>query len=98
MSVDVGDAQRCTVTFKIGNTASDPTAVTAMLHQPSGIETSDVYTVTGSTSIVRDSTGVYHLDVTWSTPGTWAMRWKAQGAVIAAVETTVDVRTSFLVP
>lgn len=94
MSVDVGDAQRCTCSFAIGNTLSDPTTVTAMLRSPNGIETSQVYGQTSS-SIVRDGTGVYHLDVTWTTRGTWAMRWKGEGAVIAAVETTVDARTSF---
>lgn len=97
MSVDVGDAQRSTVTFVTSGTASDPTTVTAMLRSPSGTETSQVYGTTGS-NVVRDGTGVYHLDVTWSTPGTWAMRWKGTGAVIAAVETTVDAKTSFTSP
>jgi len=94
MSVDVGDAQRCTVTFVSNNTASDPTTVTAMLRRPNGYETSDVYGTTTSV-VVKDGTGVYHLDVVYDQPGTWAVRWKGIGAVVAAVETTVDVRSSF---
>lgn len=97
MSVDVGDAQRSTVTFVIGNTVSDPTVITAMVHAPDNTETSDIYGTTSS-NVVRDGTGVYHIDLTWDQPGTWVMRWKGSGAVIAAVETTIDARTSFLVP
>ncbi len=94
MSVDVGDAQRCTCSFAVGNTASDPTIVTAMLRTPLGVETSQIYGATSST-VVRDGTGVYHLDVTYSLEGPWVVRWKGVGTVIAAVETTVNAVTAF---
>src|SRR6185369_10254254 len=93
--VIVGAAKRATVTFMVGNTVSDPTVVTAMLRDPLGAETSQVYGQTSS-SIVRDGTGVYHLDQTYGIEGPSVVRFKGEGAVVvAAVEGVVNATSSF---
>ncbi len=55
-------------------TLTDPTIITLKTEDPSGIE--DTYT-----DAVKDSTGLYHRDITVSKAGIWHWRWIAEGAV-----------------
>lgn len=69
---DVGDTVRLTATFRDpdGN-LMDPASVTLQIRKPSG----EVVSV----PVVRDSTGVYHGDVTVDESGLWTYRWYAPG-------------------
>lgn len=70
-----------TLTFPLG-TPKDPTTITYRVRDPLGVETSFVYPAT----IVKLSTGVYYLIVTFTVNGTWTIRAEGAGAVIAAYE------------
>ena len=63
---------------------------------PSGITSSDVLAVyqPKGAALVKDSTGVYHLDVSASAVGQWYYRWEGTGAVEQADEGTFVVEAS----
>jgi hypothetical protein len=64
---------------------ADPTAVVFRLYIPGN--TVVVYTYGVNAQLVRDSTGVYHVDYTTSHyPGDWVVRWEGTGACEAATE------------
>ncbi len=68
-----------------GNPA-DPTLVT-FKHRASSTPGSEILVQTypgDSTSIVRDETGTYHIDVSMSDPGTHQWRWESTGDAQAA--------------
>lgn len=44
----------------------------------------------------REGVGVYHLDLTVSTAGTWLARWVGAGAIVAVAETSLVVTASAL--
>ena len=89
---DVGDLIRSSITFTDFNgAAADPTTVVFKYENPAGTVTSITYPAVG---ITKDSTGVYHADVTITTAGSWWFRWNGTGAVIAATEEPVFVQAS----
>lgn len=90
-SYDKGDLVRLTATFtNSAGVATDPTAVTCQVKSPSATTT---YTYNPGT-VVKDSTGVYHLDVSASAAGQWWYRWEGTGAVEQADEGTFVVEAS----
>lgn len=90
---DIGDQVRLTATFKNrSGSPADPTTVTFTYQKPGGPVISD------SGAVVKDSTGVYHYDLTLdNVPGKWRYRFAGTGALIAAEEGEFRVDPSVLV-
>ena len=81
----VGDLVRVTGTFTDGDgNAQDPDAVLCQVRDPS--KTTVEYEYGADAEVVKDSTGVYHVDVDVDEAGWWAYRWYATGTGQAADE------------
>lgn len=92
--INVGSLERVSVTFTGTNGAvADPTAVTCRYRSPAGTETSLTYGVDGS--LVKDSTGVYHVDIPCTVAGIWRARFAGTGAVVAAAEDSFTVALTY---
>lgn len=90
MAYDVNDAERVTFTYRnTAGTLANPTATTATITTPAGVATTYTYGVDGQ--LVRDSTGVFHIDVTFNAAGTWTVEGYGTGAVAAASSQTFVV-------
>ena len=90
---DIGDIARCTGTFTdIDDDPADPTSVVFRYEKPDGTETALTYGVDGA--VIRDSIGVYHVDLTIAAGeyGRWHYRWTGTGALVAAGESRFQVR------
>lgn len=73
--------------------AADPTAVTFQMRAPGvaiGDETEYVYGT--DAEVVKDSTGVYHVNVTLTTAGLWVFAWTGTGTVAVPGWSTIWVR------
>lgn len=91
---DINDTVRVTNTFKnLAGTATDPSAVTAVVTDPAG--TATTYTYPADAQIVKTGTGVYYIDVTLTSSGTWVVRWRGTGAVATQEETFLSVRPNY---
>lgn len=56
----------------------DPSMVRVVIETPTGVQTSYTYNV--GLNVVKDSTGVYHVDIdTTGHPGVWLYRWYSTG-------------------
>ena len=64
-------------------TLTDPTTVSLIYRAPDGTETTITYAGGG---VTKDSTGVYHADVTCSVVGDWYYRFVGTGAAVAVDE------------
>lgn len=82
----VGETARETATFKVANVLTDPTTVTATVVAPDG--------TSSNPTVVRDSTGTYHVDIDLTLPGTWFVRIAGTGTAKGARETYITVRRS----
>lgn len=92
-SYDKGDLARSSNTFKnASDVVTNPTTVTVKVEDPSGNESSYVYGT--DSEVVRDSTGVYHIDITTDEVGTWVVRWVGTGAVAQVDEDPFFVKLS----
>lgn len=90
---DKSDLVRVPVTFRnAAETPTDPTTVTFYFKTPAGEETSYVYGT--DVELVRDSAGVFHVDVLADEPGMWVWRWKGTGLVAQADEGQFYVQPS----
>lgn len=78
---------RLSNTFTVSEVATDPTTVALTLTSPTGTATTYTY---AAAEITKDSTGVYHRDVTCSEAGEWVYRWVGTGA---ATDTTIGTFT-----
>lgn len=79
---------RTTATFRtLAGALSDTTAVCSV-KAPDG--------TTSTPSVTHDSTGVYSADVTLDQAGTWYIEWQGSGTVIAAGDTAIAVRASYV--
>ena len=79
----LGTSVRLTGTFTDSSgAAADPTAVSVIVRDPSGNETTYTYGAT----ITRTGTGVYYQDVTTDEEGFWYYEWQGTGAVVATDE------------
>lgn len=84
-SFPLGDPVRVSVTFKNNaGTVTDPTTVTAKVRAADGTIATHAYP--GDGTVVRDSTGVYHVDITTTAAGVWSYRFIGSGALVAANE------------
>ena len=91
LEYDIGDLPRLTFEFRdVDDALADPSSVTATVRDPSGNLTNYVV---ASGQIVKDSTGVYHLDVDADEAGDWYYRGVGTGAISATVEGTFHVRS-----
>lgn len=88
---DIGDSVRLSVTFTVGTTPTDPTTITAKVRNAAGTVTTYTY---AAAQITKDSTGVYHLDITVNLSGTWVYRFEGTGTCIAAIEQILYVEPS----
>lgn len=86
MSALVGASRRFSCTFKVSGTLTNPTTTTAVVKDPAGTETSYVYGT--DAEVVRSTTGTYHIDLTFTSAGTWSVLWLGTGAVVAVAKSS----------
>ena len=92
---DIGDQVRCTGTFTdINGVAADPTVVTFSYRLDTGDVTALVYGV--DAAVKKTSTGIYYVDITIATAGTYFFKWAGTGTTIAAGEDWFEVQRSRL--
>jgi len=90
---DTGDLVRVTGTFTTAaGVALDPTALYLKYKNPAGTVTTLTYGV--DAAVVKDSTGVYHVDISATTAGVWMYRWYSTGTGQAAEEHWFTVNAS----
>ena len=87
---DIGDVVRCTGTFAASGANVNPAAVMFKVKTPAGVTTT--YTYGTDAALVRDATGVYHVDVDAATAGEYAYRFWSTGTGQAAAEGQFWVR------
>lgn len=88
---DIGDLVKISATFTDENgTATDPTTLEAAFKSPSG--TISTFTYGTDPEVVRDSAGVYHLDISITESGRYDYRWSSTGTGQAAEEGYFEVR------
>lgn len=68
----------------IDGAPTDPTGLTMWYRLGTGNKTSKVYT--SDAEVVRDGTGLYHIDITASDDGNWYYGADATGVVAASYE------------
>ncbi len=91
MTYDVGDAARLAVAFtSLSGALTDPTTVTLTIQAPDNTQTTP--------SVVHDSTGKYHYDLSITQSGVYLYRYVGTGAVAAVEEGQIMVRSTTLVP
>jgi hypothetical protein len=82
---DVGDEVRVTGTFTdSAGTEQDPNAVFFQYEDPSGTVTALAYPA--DAALVKDDTGIYHVDIDVDEAGMWHWRWYSTGVGQAADE------------
>ena len=81
---DIGDLVRCTGAFATSGTNVNPEAVFFKVKTPAGTVTTYAYGT--DAALVRDSTGVYHVDVNAAEAGQYVYRFWSTGAGQAAAE------------
>lgn len=87
---DVGDVARIQAPFTdVDGAPADPTTVSATIRKPDASIVNHTY---NPGSIVRDSVGLYHLDVAVDQAGDWFYRFVGTGAVAVADEKTFVAR------
>jgi hypothetical protein len=97
-SFEVGQKKTITVTFcNAAGAAADPTGVTLEIRDPS-TGTRTTYTHGVDAALVKDTTGVYHFDLTLSAAGDWMFRWAGAGAIVAVDEGVISVRKAAYFP
>lgn len=92
---DPTDQVRLEATFRnTSNALANPSTVTLVVQKPD--MSHDTYVYGTDAEVVRDSTGVYHVDVQPEDgeEGIWVYRWRATGTVQQATEGTFFVRPS----
>jgi hypothetical protein len=88
---DKGDLVRCSGTFKdSSNELIDPTVVKFDFTAPG--EDAVTYTYATDLQLVKDSTGLYHVDVDAAMAGTWFYRFYSTGTGQAADEGSFVVK------
>lgn len=93
-TVDKGDLVRVSATFKnSAGSAVDPGTVRFKFRTPAGAETT--YTYPSSPQLIRDSTGVYHVDIDANLIGRWVFRWESTGVGQAAAEGQFLAKSEF---
>lgn len=88
-----GQKVRVSVTFTVNDVATDPTAVVCKIKDPGGNVTTFTYGV--DAEVVKDSTGVYHVDVTTDENRIWYYRFEGSGSCTAVEEAGFLARSNF---
>lgn len=83
---DIGDLVRVSAAFTDVNSAASDTTVALKVLDPAGTTTTP--------TVVHDSTGAYHYDISVNAMGTWYYRFEGTGVVQAASEGLFRVRDS----
>jgi len=91
-SYPLGLPVRCACSFTAAGILTDPSTVQAKIRAPDGTITT--YRYLTDTELVRDSTGVFHVDVVTTLGGTWAYRFISTGTAEAANEAEFFVQFS----
>lgn len=91
--IQVGDTYRLSVEIKdaIADTLTDPANLSVIVKQPSG--STDTYVYNTDSEVVRDATGKYHVDYTWSEAG--QHKW---GSRITGIPGAVEAKTVHVSP
>lgn len=89
---DIGDRPRCRAEFKLNNILADPTSIIFKYKNPNGTVTILTYGV--DSALVRESTGIYYVDIDVDLSGQWFYRFEGSGTVKAASESKFTVRIS----
>lgn len=93
MSFQIGDKIRLTATFRdVGRFLADPDTVRFRFKQECNAETAYVYLT--DSQIVRDSVGVFHVDLALTAQGEWWFRWEGDGTLAGAIEKALEVDPS----
>lgn len=92
-----GDLARVSGIFKdLAGALIDPSTIALKVTKPSG--TTTAYTFAGGT-VIKDSTGNYHVDVSVTEGGPWFYKWETTGTGQAAEHGEFMVEpSSFVVP
>jgi hypothetical protein len=89
--IAVGNRRRLECTFTdMRKVPTDPAVVVCQYQDPSGLEVTRTYGT--DPEVIKESTGVYYLDLDIDTAGTWYYRFKGTGPVKAADERTIIAR------
>ena len=86
-------------TFRVNNVATDPTAVSAFITDPTGAATTHTYQGASPADITRTGTGAYQLLVPTTLAGVWSYEWTGTGAasdVVSGTWTAVPTASSQL--
>jgi uncharacterized protein YfaS (alpha-2-macroglobulin family) len=93
LEFDLGDAPRAIAEFRdFAGVLTDPTTVTVKVRKSDGTNFTKVY-VTDS-EVIKESTGIYHIDIATDVHGVWTIRWEGTGTVKAAIEQRFNVKRS----
>lgn len=91
-SYDVGELVVASDDIDVDGVLTDPGTLTVSYRKPDGTEVSKVYGT--NAEVVRDGTGMYHIDITTDSAGEWAVRFASTGLGHGARELSFHVRTS----
>lgn len=81
--------------YAVGTTTlTDPTTLAFTYEDPTGMEVTKTYPT--DVEIVREATGIFHIDVDCPLAGKWHVRVVAAGLVVAVSEALWDVVPSAL--
>lgn len=88
-----GQLVRTRATFKdAAGALGDPTIVICRFRAPGGVFTQYSYGV--DAEVVRESLGMFHVDVDAATEGTWSYKWQSTGFLQATDEKSFRVLDS----
>jgi hypothetical protein len=93
MPHEIGDTVRLSTTFTVGGVPTDPTDVSLVIRSPDGTSVTEDY---NPGDIVRDSAGVFHLDLVVTLAGIYAWKWEGTGTAAGVDEGTFTVEVSLL--
>ena len=90
---DKGDRPRCKAEFRLNNVLTDPTTITFKYRKPDETVVNLVFGT--DAALVKESTGIYYVDIDIDSVGTWYYRFEGTGTVKAASESKFQVRTTY---
>lgn len=88
-----GQKVRVTCQFKVNDTLTDPTSVICKVMDPSRNVSTYVYGT--DAEVVKDSTGIYHVDIVANEKKEWNVRFEGTGACVAVEELTFGTNSAF---
>jgi hypothetical protein len=88
----IGETVRLTLALAdLSGTAADPGALRLKTKSPAGATTTTAY---GGGTLLKDSVGNYHIDLTPASTGLWFYRWEADAPNAGAAEGSFNVMAS----